>query len=204
MHAGRYVALFAQRQHRAAIHPARPARDIGADIGSGINLSWRAAGRRGACDTRPYTRHIIARFIRQPAITPKVILKAARPGIISRQEGRGAVKLIHFADISRTRLEVIIGVIGVRPQIVALGQFAVGAGHHLHQPHGTHAGCRTGAAPAFLAHHFADPKVRHIKAAGGIADPWPPGIIGWARRGGAVRTVIEGPIGVARATIGAC
>ena len=73
LHGCRRAALIIQRHHRAAIHAPRPAWDVSANIGCGINLGRGTARWFRARDARADARDVIARFIRQATIAPQII-----------------------------------------------------------------------------------------------------------------------------------
>ena len=161
-------------------------------VGATVLLELRrdAAARVMGDDVRADAGDVVARLRRQALAVPEIVLEPPRPGVVGRQEGRRAIEVVHLPDIGGAGHDAVVGVVGVAAEPVARLQFAVGAGHDLHQPHGADRAGGAAAAPGFLAHHLPHPALRHVETARGLPDVGAPGVPRRAGRVVAGRTVV--------------
>ena len=64
-----------------------------------------------------------------------IIFVSARPGIIRREESRRSVAVVHLAQESRARQDVVVSVEGIAPESVASAKRCPGLGHDAFDPH---------------------------------------------------------------------
>src|SRR5712664_3664668 len=103
------------------------------------------------------------RFRRQRAAGRNIVLIAAGAGVVGREKARRTKAIVHLAQVSRTRQNVVVRITGIAPEPVAQAQSGPGIGHDLHQSDGAFWRHSFHLAAAFDAYHRTYPAFRNAK-----------------------------------------
>ena len=95
-----------------------------------------------------------------------IIFVSPRPGIISREESRRSVAVVHFPQESGARQDVVVRIERVAPEAVASAKRSPGFGHKLHQTHRALGRDGTAIPTTLDAHDRPYPRLRDGEALG--------------------------------------
>jgi hypothetical protein len=90
--------------------------------------------------------------------------------VIGCKESRRSEAIVHLFEVRGARDDVVVSVKRVETETIANAKFDPGAGHELHQPHGTARRVSMLVPSTLNLHHSTDPARRDGEAPGSLVD----------------------------------